>query len=109
MSTDIEQLLKETSDEALNIIKSSFKKRLQQAKKDSSVVIKETADKLEKWLKMRSKDEIDDDELKSLINSQKRVVKQYLLSEEIESRAKLEKISIGLIEVISDKFIGAIF
>lgn len=55
MSADIDKLLKETGDEALDFIKSSFKQRLNQAKEESSEVIKETAKKLEKWLKMRKK------------------------------------------------------
>ncbi len=109
MSSEIENILKETGDEALDLIKSSFKKMLSQAKNESSEVIKETGKKLEKWLIMRSKNEIDDDELQSLIDARKRVVEQYLLSEEINSRANLEKLSIGLIDIISEKFIGAIF
>ncbi len=105
----IDELLKETGDKALDLIKASFKKKLLQAKQEPTDIIKETADKLEKWLIMRKKKEIDDDELVSLIKTRKRVLKQYLLTKEVSSRAKLEKLSIGLIDVITNKFIGAIF
>lgn len=107
--SDLDKLLKQTGDEALDLIKASFKKLLLQAKEEPTAIIKETADKLEKWLIMRSKKEIDDDELVSLIRSRKRVIKQYILSKEIASRARLEKLSIGLIDVITNKFIGNIF
>ncbi len=58
---------------------------------------------------MRAKGELDDDELESLLNARKRVVRQFLLTQEISSRARLEKISMGLIDIVANKFIGAIF
>lgn len=107
--SDINEILKETGDEALDFIKSSFMELLLEAKDESKKVIKETGEKLEKWLVMRARDELDDDELESLLRTRKRVVKQFLNSQDIASRARLEKISIGLIDIVKNKFIGVIF
>jgi len=107
--SDISEVLKETGDEALDFIKASFKELLLESKNDSKTVIKETGRKIEKWLLMRANDGLDDDELESLLNTRRRVVRQFLNTQEIASRARLEKISIGLIDIVANKFIGAIF
>ena len=107
--SNIEEILRETGDEGLDLIKTSFKEFLLQAKDESKTVIKETGKNLEKWLVMRANGELDDDELESLLNTRKRVVRQFLLTQEITSQARLEKISIGLIDIVVNKFIGVIF
>lgn len=107
--SNIEDILKATGEEALDLVKSNFKELLLQAKNESKDVIKETGEKIEKWVVMRAKGELDDDELESLLNTRKRVVRQFLLSQEISSKARLEKLSIGLIDIVANKFIGAIF
>ena len=105
----IDDILKETGEEALDLVKTNFKELLFQAKDESKTVIKETGEKIEKWLIMRAKGELDDDELKSLLNTRKKVVSQFLLTQEIASRARLEKISMGLIDIVVNKFIGKVF
>jgi len=64
---------------------------------------------LERWLILRDANELDNDELESLLNSRKRTVRQFILTKEIKSRANLEKISIELIDTVTNKFIGLIF
>ena len=105
----IDDILKETGEEAVDLVKTNFKELLFQAKDESKTVIKETGEKIEKWLIMRAKGELDDDELESLLNTRKRVVRQFLLTQEISSRARLEKISMGLIDIVVNKFIGKVF
>ena len=105
----IDDILKETGEEALDLVKTNFKELLFQAKDESKTVIKETGEKIEKWLIMRAKGELDDDELESLLNTRKKVVSQFLLTQEIVSRARLEKISMGLIDIVVNKFIGKVF
>lgn len=105
----IDDILKETGEEAVDLVKTNFKELLFQAKDESKAVIKETGEKIEKWLIMRAKGELDDDELESLLNTRKRVVRQFLLTQEIASRARLERISMGLIDIVVNKFIGKVF
>ena len=105
---ELDDLLKETGDEALDVIKKSFKELLAGAKSSGQEVLKETGDKVEQWTAMRARGEIDNDELEALLNARRRTVRQFLNSQEIASRAQMEKVSLGLIDVVSNKFIGLI-
>lgn len=108
MST-LEDILKSTGDEALDLAKTTFKELLVDAKKESREIIKETAIKVEQWLVMRANGELDDDELEALFNARRRTVRQFILQQEIASRANLERTSVGLIDLATNKFIGVIF
>jgi len=105
----LKELLKETGDDALDLVKSTFKELLINAKNDTNEIIKETGKRLEKWIEMRAKGEIDDDELEALLNARRRTVRQFILMKEVSVRASLEKISIALVDIVSNKFIGVIF
>lgn len=107
--SSIDDVLKETGDVALDLIKTNFKDILSQAKNDSLDEIKKTGEKVEKWLILRKEDEIDNNELESLLNARKRTVRQFILTKEINSRAKLEGISIDLIDTVTNQFIGSLF
>jgi uncharacterized membrane protein len=105
----LNDLLEETGDEAIDSIKRGFKDLLGDARKESKQVVKDTAKKVEKWVSMRAQGEIDDDELNALLRARKRTVQQFLLQQEIGARAALERVTVGLIDLVTDKFIGRIF
>lgn len=105
---ELNDLLKETGDDALDMAKKSFKELLSGAKNNSEEVIKETGDKVEKWAEMWARGEIDDDELEALLNARRRTVRQFLNTQEIAGRAQLEQVSLGLIDLVSNKFIGVL-
>jgi len=105
----LDEVLKETGDEMSDKIKSEFKTLLNSAKSDANELSKETARKVEKWLKLRVNDDLDDDELKELLEARKSVVKHHLLKEETEKRAAMERTSNGLIDLLKDKLIGIAF
>ena len=107
--SELDEILKSTGNEALDFVKTTFKELLIEAKKESKEVIKETGEKVERWVVMRAKGELDDDELEALLNARRRTVRQFLLNQEIASRAALEKVSMGLIDLVTNNFIGAIF
>ncbi|MDM8564226.1 hypothetical protein QUF74_01075 [Candidatus Halobeggiatoa sp. HSG11] len=105
----LDDVLRETGDEILDFTKTTFKKLLLQAKNDSKDVIKETGEKVEKWMVMRANGDLDDDELEALLNTRKRTVRQFLLTQEINARSRLEKISIDMIDMVVNKLIGVVF
>lgn len=107
--SDIDQILKETGDHALDFIKQSFKAGLFEAKQNSNALIKETGKKIEKWMMMRAKGDLDDEELSELLKARKRVVQQFINSQEIASRARLKKISIELIDTVLDQLMSVVF
>ncbi len=57
---------------------------------------------------MRMNGEFDDDELEALLNARKRVVRQNLNTLEIQSRARVEKIVFGIIDIVTNKLLDKI-
>jgi hypothetical protein len=104
----LEELLKDTGDEAKELVKRNLIELIQGAKSESEVVVKETGEKIERWLVFKVKGEIDSDELEALLNARRRTVRQFLNSQEIAARARLEKVTIGLIDLTVNKALDVI-
>ena len=102
MST-ISDLIETTGDEAKELIKANLIDLIQGAKSDTEDIAKETGEKIEKWLVLKSKGEIDSDELEALLNARRRTVRQFLNTQEIALRARIEKVTIGLIDLVLNK------
>ncbi len=104
----LEELLKDTGDEAKNIVKRNLLELIQGAKSESEAVVKETGQKIERWLVLKVKDELDSDELEALLNARRRTVRQFLNTQEIAVRSRLEKVTIGLIDLTLNKALDSI-
>lgn len=107
MST-LSALIETTGDEAKELIKTSLLELIQGAKSEAETIAKETGDKIEKWLELKVKGEIDSDELEALLNARRRTVRQFLNSQEIAAKARLEKVTIGLIDLVLNKALDII-
>jgi len=107
MST-LSDLIETTGDEAKELIKTNLLELIKGAKSEAESVAKETGEKIEKWLVLKIKDEIDSDELTTLLNARRRTVRQFLNSQEIAVKARLEKVTIGLIDLVLNKALDAI-
>lgn len=107
MST-LSNLIETGGDEAKGLIKSNLLDLIQGAKSESASIVKETGDKIEKWLQLKIEGEIDADELEALLNTRRRVVRQFLNTQEIEARARLEKVSLGLIDLVLNKALDTV-
>ncbi len=107
MST-LDELIQTTGDEAKELIKTNLLELIQGAKSESENVAKETGEKIEKWLALKIKEEIDSDELEALLNARRRNVRQFLNTVEIAARARLEKVTIGLIDLVLNKALDVI-
>lgn len=106
--SSFDRILDAIKDEALDFAKDEFKVLLARAKADSNDLVKENAAKIVKWLKMIAEGDLDKDEFNALIDSQKRVVEQYLTTLEIQARARSEKITMGLINIAVGKIVPAL-
>ncbi|WP_415888444.1 hypothetical protein ACMXYV_10495 [Neptuniibacter sp. SY11_33] len=104
----LRDLIDATGDEAKEFIKSSLLDLIKEAKSETESVVKETGEKIEKWLVFKLEGEIDSDELEALLNTRRRVIRQFLNSQEIATRARLEKITTGLIDLVLNKALDAI-
>ena len=108
MST-LSGLIETTGDDAKELIKTNLLELIQGAKSEAELVAKETGEKIEKWLVLKAKGEIDSDELEALLDARRRTVRQFLNSQEIAARARLERVTMGLIDLVLNKALDVIF
>ncbi len=106
--SSIDKVLESLGDEVLDSVKTEFIDLLSQAKDEQIDFVNETAEKIERWLIMRVNGDFDDDELEALLNARKRVVRQNLNTIEIQSRARVEKIVFGIIDIVTNKLLDKI-
>lgn len=106
--SSLSELIETGGDEAKELIKTELLDLIQGAKSEAEAVARETGEKLEKWLAMTIRGELDSDELKALLSARERTVQQFLNSQEIGARARLEKVTVGLIKLVLDKALDAI-
>lgn len=90
-------------DEKKALIKTNLLELIQGAKSETETLVKETEEKIEKWLEWKIQGEINSDELKALLDARRRTVRQFLNSQEIAARARLEKVTMGLIDHVINK------
>ncbi len=101
--------VKAIGDDALQFIKDELKDLLTTAKKDTDAVVKETGDKIADWLVLRASGKLSDGELEALLYSRDQLLRQYKNTLEIQARARVEKIAVGLVNLVLDKILGVLF
>ncbi len=106
--SNLNDLIENMGDETKELINSGLLDLILGAKSETDTIVKETGEKIEQWLAMKLRGEIDSDELEGLLNSRRRVVEQFLNTQEIATRARLEKVTIGLIDLVLDKALDVI-
>jgi hypothetical protein len=105
---DLKDILSEIKDDSITTAKNELLDFFKQAESEQIDFVQETKDKVQKWLEMRVNNEINNVELKALLDARKRLVQQNLNTLEIQSRARVEKIIFGIIDTISDKILDKI-
>jgi len=96
-------------DDALALVKDELKSLLTSAKDDALAEIRETGEKIATWLVMRAKGELTDDEFQSLLYARDQLLRQFKNSAEINAKARIERIAVGLVNLVLDKIIGIAF
>lgn len=102
----IDDVLNSIKGDALNLVKDQLKGLLTSARNDADSVIRETGQKIADWLIMRKKGTLNDEELEALLYSRDQLIRQYKNTVEIQTRARIEKVSVALINLVLDKLIG---
>ena len=105
----IQEALDSIKDEGLKLIKDQLKDLLTSAQNDTDAKIKETGKKIGDWLVLRAKGELSDQEFEALLYSRDQLLRQYKNTLEIAAKARLEKIAIGLLNLVLDKILGFAF
>lgn len=107
--TSINAAVNTIKDDALALVKDELKSLLTSAKDDTIAEIRETGEKIATWLVMRAKGELTDDEFQSLLYARDQLLRQFKNSLEIEAKARVERIAVGLVNLVLDKIIGIAF
>lgn len=102
----IDDVLNSLKGDTVKLIKEQLKDLLTSAKSDADSVVKETGQKIADWLVLRAQGKLSDDELEALIYSRDQLLRQYKNTLEIQTRARVEKIAVGLINLVLDKILG---
>lgn len=104
----LDDLIDDTGDEIKKNIKSELLDMINEAKSDASDVVKETADKIEQLLIDKKEDRINKDQFKMHLETYRGTLQQFVNSQEISARARLERTTVGLIDFIKEKALDAI-
>ncbi len=105
----LEEFIKETGDAAKDLVKAEVKNLVKDAESDSNDFVKKTGVLIEEWLIKRAKGEYKDKDLKRLIEARKLEAEQYLNTEEIKARSKVEGLTNKLIELITKGVVDTLF
>ncbi len=107
--TSVSAAVKAIGDDALKLVKDELKDLLTSAKNDADTIVKETGDKIADWLVLRANGKLSDGELEALLYSRDQVLRQYKNTLQIQARARVEKIAVGLVNLVLDKILGVLF
>lgn len=105
----IQSALDAVKDDGLALIKGELKALLTEARDDAEPIVRETGEKVATWLVMRGRGELNDDELQSLLYARDQLLRQVKIKAEIDARARLERIAVGLVNLVLDKLVGIAF
>lgn len=97
--TPLDGLLRAAENEVEQQAIQTLLSLLETAKGEKASVIQEAAQNIERWFVMRASGELDDEEFADLIYARQQVVQQFLNTQEIKVRAKLEDLTSNLIEL----------
>lgn len=93
-------------DDAGKLIRQQLKELLTSAKNDADAIVKETGQKIADWLVMRAEGKLSDIELEALLYSRDQLLRQYKNTQEIKVKARVEKIAVGLVNLVLDRILG---
>jgi hypothetical protein len=104
----IADFLEQIKDPALELVKNEFLAFLGEAKKDAYAIVKENAQNVEDWGVALATGELTERGFKLLVDEQKGSLAQFLNTVQIEQKARLERITIGLLNILTEKLLGAL-
>ena len=106
--TTIDDIFKDIADESAQAVKEEFTQLFTQAKAESEELVKENAEKVKEWLAALVLKQLDKDGIGQLFAAQQRKIVQFLNTQQIEERARLEKITLKIIDIALNKIVPLI-
>ncbi len=102
MST-LKEFYESYKSDAEQLIKTELKGLIKEGKDDSLVLVRETAEKVERWTKMALLGDLSKEELEALLYARDKTIRQYANTVQIKARARVERLSVGLVNLMLDK------
>lgn len=109
MSIDLETIIKEVTDDVVNLAKEEAKNYIDQATHDAVDFVKLVYDNLSRWASAVIKEELTLDELKFLIKGQKELLVMHSLSQAGLAAVRVQRIRDGIINIVFNAVSTAIF
>lgn len=105
---DVQELLDTIKSESLKTIKDEFKNLLDTAKKDKSDFIKKSADQIKQALIYRAEGKLAEDDVVTLLKKQKKIAQIEANNAQIQTLARIQKITYRILDIAIDVLVKAI-
>ena len=104
----LNEVLGDVKDATYKEVINEYRKLMKEAKSESKKIISDNARKLERWLGMLVKGELDQAEFDALIKARKRTIQQYLNTLEIKKKKDAQRLTLNIIKIAVEKIVPII-
>ncbi len=106
--SELDSALSQVSDESVAAAKEEFQDLLAQAKVDTSELVRQNAEELEKRLILLKKRKIDKEDFDHFVENQKRDLRVFIDSQPAQAQERAEKLTLRVLEVAAKVAIALI-
>ena len=106
--SELDSALDQISDESVAAAKDEFQDLLSQAKGDTSELIRQNAEELERRLVLLKKRKIDKEDFDFFIENQKRDLRVFVDSQPAQAQERAEKLTLRVLEIAAKVAIALI-
>src|SRR6266536_1863179 len=101
--SELDSALGQISDESIAATKEEFQDLLGQAKGDTSELVRQNAEELERRLVLLKKRKIDKEDFNFFVENQKRDLRVFVDSQPAQSQERAEKLTLRVLEIAATK------
>src|SRR6266566_2109007 len=103
--SELDSALGQISDESIAATKEEFQDLLGQAKGDTSELVRQNAEELERRLVLLKKRKIDKEDFDFFVENQKRDLRVFIDSQPAQSQEHAEKLTLHILEIAATKVV----
>ena len=103
--SELDSALGQISDESIAATKEEFQDLLSQAKGDTSELVRQNAEELERRLVLLKKRKIDKEDFDFFVENQKRDLRVFIDSQPAQSQERAEKLTLHILEIAATKVV----
>jgi hypothetical protein len=106
--SELDSALGQISDESIATTKEEFQDLLSQAKGDTSMLVRQNAEELERRLVLLKKRKIDKEDFDFFVENQKRDLRVFIDSQPAQQQERAEKLTLRVLEIAAKVAIALI-